>query len=34
VSRYLELNLQHRALAPLKTWFDRYLPAEIRAGLG
>jgi N-acetylmuramate 1-kinase len=26
VSRYLERNLAHPALAPLKAWFDRHLP--------
>ncbi len=30
VSRYLERNLQHAALAPLKVWFDRHLPASLR----
>lgn len=30
VSRYLERNLQHGALAPLRAWFDRHLPAEVR----
>jgi aminoglycoside/choline kinase family phosphotransferase len=32
VSRYLERNLGHPVLAPLKRWFDRHLPAEQRAG--
>ena len=32
VSRYLERNLQHPALARLKTWFDRHLPASAREG--
>jgi N-acetylmuramate 1-kinase len=30
VSAYLERNLQHRALAPLKAWYDAHLPAESR----
>ena len=30
VSRYLERDLQHPALAPLKAWFDRHLPAPVR----
>jgi hypothetical protein len=32
VSRYLERNLAHPALAPLRRWFDRYLPASRREG--
>lgn len=30
VSRYLEMNLGHGALAPLRTWFDRHLPRARR----
>ena len=30
VSRLLERNLQHPALADLKAWFDRYLPPALR----
>lgn len=30
VSRYLERNLQHPALGPLKTWFARHLPQQAR----
>jgi aminoglycoside/choline kinase family phosphotransferase len=30
VSRYLERNLQHPALAGLKAWFEKHLPAELR----
>ena len=30
VSRYLERNLQHPALAPLRRWFDANLPASLR----
>ncbi|MHB8287256.1 MAG: phosphotransferase, partial [Caulobacteraceae bacterium] len=29
--RLLERNLAHPDLAPLKAWFDRYAPAEVRA---
>ncbi len=29
--RYLERNLQDPALAGLKAWFDRHVPAEARA---
>lgn len=32
VSRVLERNLQHPALAGLKTWFGRHLPASAREG--
>jgi tRNA threonylcarbamoyl adenosine modification protein YjeE len=32
VSRYLERDLEHPALAPVKAWFDRHLPAAIREG--
>ena len=31
--RYLERDLAHPALAPLKRWYDRNLPAEARGGL-
>ncbi len=31
VSRYLERNLAHPALAQLRSWYDRFLPAERRA---
>jgi hypothetical protein len=31
VWRYLERNLAHPALAPVKTWFDANVPAEKRA---
>lgn len=34
VSRALERNLQHPALAGLKTWFGRHLPAAVREGRG
>jgi tRNA threonylcarbamoyl adenosine modification protein YjeE len=30
VSRYLERNLEHPALAPIKRWFDRHLPVALR----
>ncbi len=30
VSRYLEKNLQHRALAPVRKWYDRHLPQAMR----
>ena len=30
VSRCLERNLQHPMLAPLKRWYDKHLPAELR----
>ncbi|MGL4590262.1 MAG: bifunctional tRNA (adenosine(37)-N6)-threonylcarbamoyltransferase complex ATPase subunit type 1 TsaE/phosphotransferase, partial [Aestuariivirga sp.] len=30
VSRYLERNLQHEVLAPLRRWFDANLPAHLR----
>jgi hypothetical protein len=30
VSRYLERNLSHPALARLKAWFDRHLPLDLR----
>ena len=30
VSRYLEMNLEHGALAPLRAWFDRHLPRAKR----
>lgn len=30
VSRYLERNLQHPALHPLRQWFERHLPAATR----
>ena len=30
VSRYLERNLQHEVLAPLRRWFDANLPARLR----
>jgi aminoglycoside/choline kinase family phosphotransferase len=30
VSRYLERNLQHEVLAPLRLWFDTNLPASRR----
>jgi aminoglycoside/choline kinase family phosphotransferase len=30
VWRYMERDLSAPALAPLKAWFDRYLPAELR----
>jgi hypothetical protein len=30
VSHYLERNLQHDALAPLRRWFDTNLPASLR----
>lgn len=30
VSRYLEANLQHPHLAPLKAWYDRHLPQDMR----
>jgi aminoglycoside/choline kinase family phosphotransferase len=30
VSRYLERNLAHPRLAPLKRWFDTHLPAARR----
>jgi aminoglycoside/choline kinase family phosphotransferase len=30
VSRYLERNLQHEVLAPLRKWFDANLPARLR----
>ena len=30
VSGYLERNLAHPALAPLKQWFDKHLPVELR----
>ncbi len=33
VSDYLERNLNHPALAELRQWFDRNLPAEIRKDL-
>ena len=29
--RNLERNLEHPALAGLKAWFDRWMPAEARA---
>ena len=28
---YMERDLQHPALAPVKAWFDKYVPAEKRA---
>jgi len=31
--KYLERDLAHPALAPLKRWYDRNLPAEARGGL-
>jgi N-acetylmuramate 1-kinase len=30
VSRYLERNLEHPALAPVKRWFDTHLPVVLR----
>jgi aminoglycoside/choline kinase family phosphotransferase len=30
VSRYLERNLAHPALAGLRAWYDRHLPAPVR----
>jgi hypothetical protein len=30
VSRYLEANLGHPALAPVKAWYDRHLPPALR----
>ena len=30
VSRYLERNLEHPSLAPVKQWFDRHLPVSLR----
>ena len=30
VSRYLERNLEHPGLKPVKQWFDRNLPVELR----
>jgi len=30
VSRYLERNLEHPVLAPVKRWFDRHLPVTLR----
>ena len=32
VSRYLERNLAHPVLAPLKRWYDRHLPPALREG--
>lgn len=32
VSRYLERNLAHPVMAPLKRWFDKHLPADLREG--
>jgi len=31
--RYLERDLAHRELAPLKDWYDRHLPTKTRQGL-
>jgi aminoglycoside/choline kinase family phosphotransferase len=31
--RYLERDLKHPELAPLKDWYDRHLPAKARAAL-
>lgn len=30
VSRYLERNLRHKALAPVRKWYDRHLPRGMR----
>lgn len=30
VSRYLERNLRHMALAPVRKWYDRHLPQDMR----
>ncbi len=30
VSRYLERNLEHPALKPVKDWFDTHLPVALR----
>jgi hypothetical protein len=32
VSRYLEANLAHPVLAPVKRWYDRHLPPAMREG--